>query len=542
MKNNKEQNDLFIAEREILQQAREIIQNAGRTDQKLLHHYTNLCQQYEKLIKQSSKMLRISDAQQRNLQKVEMDMRNLLDHAGQGFLSFGQDLLVNKEYSAECLQIFGEKIENKNIIELLFPDCDLEDKKLMTSRFNTLWTSPGSQLNEAELQTRLACVELESRFYRVEYRIIDAINDEGSQQLIMLVITDITERQKAEQEVRYLNFHDKLTGLYNRSFIDMKLMEMDHEENLPISLIMGDINGLKIANDVFGHQEGDLLLQNIASVFKKCLRADDLIARWGGDEFLVILPRTEEKMAKTICQRIQDCCAASPADPIKLSISLGTATHRSSKTSLAGAFEFAEDRMYKNKQQDHKQVRKDIIKAMEKELKAKNLDREDRIERMKELAVKLAGKMGLTERQTDELTMLVQMHDIGNVSIPAEILQKTGPLDEAEWEIVKKHTEIACRMAQAISENRLAEQILTHHEHWDGSGYPQGIKAHEIPMASRLMAILDAYDVMIYGAVYKPAVSFAEAVEELKRCSGTQFDPEFIKIFIEHIEEQQIKP
>lgn len=538
MKNMREQNELFTAEYEILQQARMISENTSYAGNSLINHYIDLCQHYEKLVRQSSKLMRISDAQQKNLQKIVKDMRNLFDHAGQGFLTFGPDLLVNKEYSAECLQIFGEKIENKNIIALLLPDEDETEREILTKQINGLWFGQGAQINESELQNKLACLEIKSRYYRVEYRIIDAVKEQGNQEAILLMITDITERQKAEQEIHYLSFHDKLTGLYNRSYIDIVLADMEHEGNLPVSLIMGDVNGLKIANDVFGHQEGDRLLQNIAVIFRKCLRGYDLIARWGGDEFLVILPRTDEKMTAQICKRIQDFCAESPADPIKLSISLGMATRSSMKSSLANTFQKAEDQMYSNKQKDHKQVRRDIIIAMEKELKDQHLDREDGIERMKILAISLAGKMGLTERQRDELTMLVQMHDIGNVSIPAEILQKPGSLGSGEREIIKKHSEIACRMAQAISENRLAEQILAHHEHWDGNGYPRGLKGHDIPMASRIMAIIDAYDVMTNGAIYKAAISPREALEELQRCSGTQFDPEFVNVFVALIREQ----
>ncbi len=542
MKRIKEQNELFLTEMDVLQQARAIAKDKNWADNALLSHYEILSKQYEKLLRQSSKLLRISDAQQKNLQKVEKDMRNLLDHAGQGFLSFGPDLLVNKEYSAECLQIFGEKLENKNIIELLFPHYAQEDQEFLTKQINSFWSDQEDETDEASLQTSLACVEIKGRYYRVEYRFIDAIQDESNQELIMLMITDITERQKAEEEVHYLSFHDKLTGFYNRSYIDMVRADINDEDNLPISLIMGDVNGLKITNDVFGHLEGDRLLQSITAVIRQCLRGEDLIARWGGDEFLAILPRTDEVTAEIVCKRIQDNCAASPADPIKLSISLGIATRSSLKDSMDDIFRYAEDRMYRNKQQDHKQVRKDIILAMEKELKDKNLAREDHLERMKGLAIALTQKMELTELQIEEMAMLVQMHDIGNVSIPAEILRKPGPLDLEEWEIVKKHTEIACRMAQAISENQLAEHILGHHEHWDGNGYPQGLKANDIPLAARIMAIIDAYVVMTQGAVYKTAVSSQQAVEELLRCSGTQFDPDIVKVFIQLlVEQQQIK-
>jgi len=186
---------------------------------------------------------------------------------------------------------------------------------------------------------------------------------------------------------------------------------------------------------------------------------------------------------------------------------------------------------YEDLSRNYEELLRQSIKLLYK------LDDQDHVARMRKLALAMAHQMQLDKQQMEDLDMLVLMHDIGKVAIPSEVLQKTGPLDHMEWELIKKHCEIAYRMARAISENQLADNILAHHEHWDGSGYPQGLKGYEIPLAARMMAVIDAYDVMTHGAAYKMAIPIPDAIAELQRCSGTQFDPAIIKVFIEFVED-----
>ncbi|MEA1960174.1 MAG: HD domain-containing phosphohydrolase [Bacillota bacterium] len=155
------------------------------------------------------------------------------------------------------------------------------------------------------------------------------------------------------------------------------------------------------------------------------------------------------------------------------------------------------------------------------------------MERLQVLAGEMADCLQLHHLEREKLMMLVQRHDIGKVTVPDEILLKPGPLTKHEWAIVKKHSETGYRLANSIGELRgIADLILYHHENYDGNGYPRGLKENEIPFLSRLLAILDAFDVMTHDQVYKEAVSEDVALERLELNAGTQFDPELVKTFI----------
>jgi len=170
------------------------------------------------------------------------------------------------------------------------------------------------------------------------------------------IYRDITEKKKSEENIRYLSFHDKLTDLYNRAFFEEELLRIDTERQFPISLIMGDLNNLKLANDIFGHEEGDRLLVKIAEILRSSCREEDVIARWGGDEFVILLPKTDEEAASSICSRIKEACKESESYPVQPSISLGADTRSSCEESVNKMLSVAEMQMYKNKQLEHEET------------------------------------------------------------------------------------------------------------------------------------------------------------------------------------------
>lgn len=359
---------------------------------------------------------------------------------------------------------------------------------------------------------------------------------EGNDLGMVMVLSDITEKKKIEEKIHYLSYNDKLTGLYNRAYIDTILSDLDREEQLPVSLIMGDINGLKLTNDVFGHQEGDKLLTNVARILKRSCRDSDIVARWGGDEFLIILPRTGNDVALKVCDRIRKACREAGRDPITLSIALGTASRTNMQEAISEIFLLAEEKMYRNKLNESRLVRSEIIAGLEKTLCERSCEDQEHSLRMKEMAREVAQALKLEKNDMDELVLLAALHDIGNVAVGPEILNKSASLEAEDWEKIKKHPEIGYRMAQSIPELRaIAEAILAHHEHWDGRGYPQGLCAEAIPLNARIISVIDAYDVMTHHRSYKNAISHEQALEELRRCRGSQFDPSITDIFINMI-------
>lgn len=359
-------------------------------------------------------------------------------------------------------------------------------------------------------------------------------DENGNINGVMLVFKDVTEKRRFEEKIRFLHFHDSLTGLYNRAYFEEELSRLDTERQLPLSLIVGDVNGLKLVNDTFGHNEGDRILRSIADIFKSCCRKEDIVARWGGDEFAILLPRTNQKVVAEICERIKKSCMHTPNEKIQPTVSLGYATKETPSQDIAWVVKEVEERMYRSKLRESSSARHSMISSLERSLWETDYETEEHAKRIQELTLKMGKAMNLSSNQLDELALLSALHDIGKIAIPSNILKKIDELTKDEWETLKKHPEIGYRIAISSPDLApIAEAILSHHERWDGRGYPQRLKGEEIPLIARIVAIADSYDVMTHGRPYKIAISPKAALEEIRQCAGTQFDPKLVEIFID---------
>ena len=335
-------------------------------------------------------------------------------------------------------------------------------------------------------------------------------------------------------------YKDRLTGLYNRDFFEAELSRLDSPRQLPISVILGDMNGLKLINDAFGHEMGDRALKRVAELMKKVFRKEDIVCRIGGDEFVVLLPQTSEQVALNIAKRIKEKCLVNPLDFIKISISLGVATKTSEEEDIRDTLKKAENRMYFSKLNESKDAKLSMIKYLKDKLEEISFETKAHYERLKYLCLMLADKVGLDEHEKEELKLLCEFHDIGKIGVPQHILQKKGALNDDEWEKVRRHSEIGYHIIGASREvMAIDELILVHHERWDGKGYPGLLKKDEIPLVARIFAIADAYDAMVNERPYKHRLTHKEALEEIERKAGTQFDPNLAKIFIDMMKNEE---
>ncbi len=349
----------------------------------------------------------------------------------------------------------------------------------------------------------------------------------------MEILHDISDLRKAEKKIKYLKFHDSLTELYNRSYLEKVLGNVYRERHLPLNFIICDLNGLKLVNDTFGYSEGDKLLKRVAKILKYCSRKEDIVARWGGDEFFILLPRSTAAEVEEVLYKIRKICASTKDQKIPLNMSMGISARTSQEQGFREAIKEAEDNMYTNKLLERKSIYNSIITSFERMLWEKSHETKDHAERLKGMILRLGNSIRLPQSKLDELVLLSTLHDIGKVAVPDSILMKKGKLNRDEWKVIKRHPEIGYNIAKSTPQIAMvAEDILSHHEWWDGSGYPQNLKGDEIPVNSRITSIVDAYDVMTMGRPYKEPIPVEDAKEELKRCAGSQFSPILVDKFV----------
>ena len=359
-------------------------------------------------------------------------------------------------------------------------------------------------------------------------------------ELLMLHASEAIKRIETEQEMAYMSLHDRLTGLYNRVYFEEEIQRLNYSRLYPISIISADIDGLKLINDTMGHSTGDDLLRSFAEILKANMRSSDVVSRFGGDEFAAILVSTDRPTAERVIERIRKAVARyneSRSGPF-LSFSMGVATSNNGESSLLDCLKLADDLMYRDKLSRSNSVRSQMVNTLLLTLAEKDHISGGHASRLQEMAIKLGKRMGLNSDQLVDLSLFAQVHDLGKVGIPDRILFKPGKLTEEEWAIMKLHPEKGYRIAVSSPDlSTVADLILRHHERWDGKGYPLGLERTEIPIECRILSIVDAYDAMTNDRPYCKARSHSEALKEIERCAGTQFDPKIVEEFLKMLQE-----
>lgn len=351
-------------------------------------------------------------------------------------------------------------------------------------------------------------------------------------------IRNINERKQMEERLKYLSIRDHLTDLYNRAYFEEEIRRLNKSRYFPVSIIILDVDGLKVVNDALGHDRGDELLKRAAKIIRDQFRSSDAVARIGGDEFAVVLPETDKKAAEETVLRIRRAVEEyNGHNPdLFLSISIGAATAEKLEQSLKETLKQADDRMYRDKLARGSEPHGAVVFVLKTALAEKDYLTNGHAERIKEIACRLGKALGLSFAEMGDLCLLAEMHDIGKIGITEQILRKAGSLTEEEREEIKRHPEMGYRIAVSSPELApIAELIRQHHEWWNGQGYPKGLSEEKIHLLSRIIAIADAYDAMTSDRPYRKAMSEEEAIEEIKRCAGTQFDPKLVEVFTKSV-------
>jgi len=355
-------------------------------------------------------------------------------------------------------------------------------------------------------------------------------------------IRDITHSKRAEQQLLYLSLHDPLTGLYNRAYFEQELRRLEEEGYDCLSLLVCDIDGLKLVNDTLGHETGNAVIIAAAHLIRKCFREHDVVARLGGDEFAILLPNSPPHLAEVAYRRIQEAVRDFNQErrEFSLSISVGFSATNAPGRSLDEMFREADHNMYREKLYHNQHLRAALIQPLLEDFETRDYRNRDHTDRIKLLVSTMAEWLDLGAGKTRELCLLARYHDVGKVGIDEDILSKPGRLDPEERTQMQRHCEIGYRIALACPELApIATAILYHHEWWNGAGYPLGLKEEEIPVESRILAICDAYDAMTSPRTYRQPVSSNEALAEIKRFSGVQFDPNLSEIFTRVVDNEE---
>ncbi|MHB1484922.1 MAG: bifunctional diguanylate cyclase/phosphohydrolase [Saccharofermentanales bacterium] len=350
--------------------------------------------------------------------------------------------------------------------------------------------------------------------------------------------SDITDRKEADEMLLYVSTHDSLTGLYNRRHFDREIERIDKTGICPLSVVIGDINGLKLINDAFGRKEGDRIIINTARLFQDNCGPEDIVCRTGGDEFSIIMPSADKESAYEMLKKIQSACDVYNRnvsyEAFRISISLGCGTKTDKFDNSKNMIRIAEQYLSQRKLLEIKSSHNAILSSIKATMIEKSHETESHAERLVFLTRPIGIALDLSQVDMDHLELLATLHDIGKVGISDQILNKNGDLTADEWIEMKKHPEAGYRITSASLEFApIADYILNHHERWDGEGYPQGISGEDIPLLSRIIAVADSYDAMTQERSYQKAMTHEEALDEVLRCSGTQFDPNIVKIFYE---------
>lgn len=353
--------------------------------------------------------------------------------------------------------------------------------------------------------------------------------------IIRYQVREKTEALKKENEkIKYMSFHDTLTGLYNRRFYEIELKRLDNKENYPLAIVVADANGLKLINDTFGHHAGDDMIKNTANLLRKVCGATDIVARWGGDEFVLVLPNSSKSKVVNSLDMLNDLSLEKKYEFGHLSLSFGYDIKYEEGKSIVEVFKTAEEDMYKNKARLSKGYRADMIDIMKKSLFNKSPHEREHSKNVCELAIKLAHELKLDPVRISDISKISTLHDIGKISLSQIILDKNDKLDSEQWEEVKQHPIIGYRILSTSGEySHLAKVVLHHHERIDGTGYPDGLKGEYIPLESKLLSVVDAYDEMTTKNVYSEVLlDKNEAAKELKNNINTQFDEEIVRAFV----------
>lgn len=468
---------------------------------------------------------------EKELEEAKAQLELVMDNLPIGIAVNSVSPKVSFNYMNERFpKLYGvtrDQLENGDFWEVVYEDA--QDRETIKSR--VLEDIASEEVSRMYWEA----VPIRKVNQRTRYINAYATPVEGTPLMISSVM-DVTDRVEKETQVRHASLHDPLTKLPNRFYYETQLHTFNQSQFFPLGLLMFDVNGLKLINDVYGSEAGDVILNEVAHQLCDCLKADEFLARIGGDEFALLIPNTSETNLEVRQRSLQDSLTEMTFIDITLSVASGSSIKDTKETPLNEFIALAENEMLRMKTLDQRSTRNNAIRSIFNTLQQKYEEEKVHSERVSRYCQMMGAALNLDDTALKELELAGLYHDIGKISIPDNILNKPGKLTDDEWEIMKSHTVIGYQILRTADQySNLAEYALTHHERFDGLGYPNQLKGEDIPLTSRIIAVVDSYEAMTADRPYRKALSQADAIKELKKHAGTQWDPTLITLFVEHV-------
>jgi diguanylate cyclase (GGDEF)-like protein/putative nucleotidyltransferase with HDIG domain/PAS domain S-box-containing protein len=452
--------------------------------------------------------------------KIMDDLPTLVcEFTAEGILTY-----VNKSFSL-CYKKSRDELIGKPIAGFILP----ENQEARISGYKSL----NSLRRTCRGIYAMECNDVK-RWYEWQDRAI--YDSKGKLLWIYSIGSDVTEKQQLGEQLCFSENHDGLTQVYNREYFWEYQQKLDKKSEYPLTVVMADINGLKLVNDSFGHTAGDHILQHAAQILKDACRAKDLLARIGGDEFVVLMPGSGKKEAEALISQVKSTYNKEVDEDSVLSISFGHASKENELQDMDEVFALAENDMNRNKMFENASTRSQAIDMIMRSLFEKSKRELLHSRRVSTYAERIAQELGLEEAKVNAVRTAALIHDIGKIGVDECILNKEGKLTDSEWNDIKKHPVAGWRILSSVKEfSELAEFVLAHHEQWSGGGYPKGLKGEAIPLESRIIAIADGYDAMTSTQSYHIPLNRDQAKEDLESCAGDQYDPRLVEVFVQKV-------
>ncbi|HYE67536.1 MAG TPA: diguanylate cyclase, partial [Anaerovoracaceae bacterium] len=350
-----------------------------------------------------------------------------------------------------------------------------------------------------------------------------------------LQIQELSHKLSSKSEaIQNASIYDSVTKLYNRKFFDNLMTRVNHDLLQPVSIVILDINGLDYLNTILGYHAGDELLEKTSDILKNACIDTDVVARTESSEFTILMTGTKEGQAYGTAENIKR--QFNNLEHGDLTLSIGVAQMPTKENNIYTVMQTARKNLILDKMMDSNSNSNNIVSMLMETLSAFSREAVDHSDRLKNMAISFGRMLGLSPPELSRLAIAAQLHDVGKIGIPDSILNKKEKLNEQDTELIRRHSEVGYNIVKAIAFlDEVAIDVLQHHESYDGTGYPEGLRGDEITLNARIINIVDSFDAMTHDSVYASAKTVEEAINELCRKSGTQYDPHLITEFVKEL-------